>query len=421
MITQDQFNMFMTAYEASIGCLCPTQTHSNTGWMGNRQSNHRVPCFNCGIRGHYADTCTNQVVTQFEQQQIRDEIRRDRKHPEQEPRTFDRRLQPPLTGANTTEVVPRVILSRQGSDKVPSLPTRARAPVFCIRVCAVSRKELVTACVLAARIPAVRTIFENSLAEKSARVEEGDTESIAAQRATKVLRRMREVGESSIQRRSQRPTNNPLAYGREHNLTVAPDAEEKRDTPMPLNRTDHPDEISEEDSNDEEVDLVMLPLPSPQLRKAKARTEIAPINWMKGQTPFRIEDALNGPTSSLHITLPQLLDYSPRLRRDLAELLRSSIPKVRKKRIPKNKQSVQPAGLHFTKFPLGNEVTSETSSGIDDNIECHYIQAWIGNFRVPEVLVHAGAMLDLVLTKLLDKLHLDRYPVSGLGMRLADD
>jgi len=151
---------------------------------------------------------------------------------------------------------------------------------------------------------------------------------------------MGEVRERSIQRRSRRPTNNPLVYGRQHNLTMAPDAEEETDTSMPLNRTDHPDEVSEEDTNDEEVDLVMLPPPSPQLGKAKARTEIAPINPMQGQTPFTIEDALNGPTASLHITLRQLLDCSPRLRRDLAELLRSSILKVRKQRIPMNQQSV---------------------------------------------------------------------------------
>jgi len=35
--------------------------------------------------------------------------------------------------------------------------------------------------------------------------------------------------------------------------------------------------------------------------------------------------------------------------------------------------------------------------------------------------VNAGAMLDLISTKLVDKPGLERYPVSGLGMRLADD
>ena len=121
----------------------------------------------------------------------------------------------------------------------------------------------------------------------------------------------------------------------------------------------------------------MLPPHSAQHGKVKVRAAIVPINWMKGQMPFTIQDALNGPSSKLHITLPQLLDCSPRLRRDLAELLRSSILRVRKKRIAKNKQAVPVASLHARKFALGNEITSEASPGIDDNIECLYIEAWV--------------------------------------------
>ena len=41
--------------------------------------------------------------------------------------------------------------------------------------------------------------------------------------------------------------------------------------------------------------------------------------------------------------------------------------------------------------------------------------------KVPEVLVDAGAMLDLISSQLVDTLRLQRFPVSGLEMRLADD
>jgi len=122
--------------------------------------------------------------------------------------------------------------------------------------------------VVAGRIPAVRTIFENALAEKRARVEDRETDSMTGQRSIKVLRRMQETGERSIPRRSHRPTNNPLAYGRGHNLTVVPDAEEE-ETPIPENRTDHLAEVSEDESNDE-VELGMLPPQSAQQRNAKA-------------------------------------------------------------------------------------------------------------------------------------------------------
>lgn len=44
-----------------------------------------------------------------------------------------------------------------------------------------------------------------------------------------------------------------------------------------------------------------------------------------------------------------------------------------------------------------------------------------GDYLIPEVLVYAGAMLDLISSQLVTKLKLERFPVSGLGMRLADD
>lgn len=142
---------------------------------------------------------------------------------------------------------------------------------------------------------------------------------------------------------------------------------------------------------------------------------------MKGQLPFTIQDAPSGPSPGLNITLPQLLDCSPRLRRDLAELLRSSVPRVRKKRLSEANPIGEQVALHSTRLMLGNEVVSEESPGSDDNIECLYIEAWMGDYLIPEVLVDAGAMLDLISSQLVTKLKLKRFPVSGLGMRLADD
>ena len=77
--------------------------------------------------------------------------------------------------------------------------------------------------------------------------------------------------------------------------------------------------------------------------------------------------------------------------------------------------------LHSSKFSIGREVLSEAGEGVDDNVECLYIEAWIGKVRVQEVLVDAGAMLDLILSQVVEKLGLERFPVTGLGMRLADN
>jgi len=238
----------------------------------------------------------------------------------------------------------------------------------------------VNACVVAARIPAVRTIFENALAEKRARVEDNDYESTQGQQATKVVRRSGELGESSVPRRSLHSTNNLRTYGRALEITTVaqPDGDEESVTVV-----HHPDDPQEEELNehmDEETDerysLITIPL-----TRRRPKVEVAPIKWMKGQAPFTIEDALNGPTPSLSITLPQLLDCSPRLRRDLAELLRSSVPRVRKKKATNRSGITEPASLHSSKWTLGHEVTSEASPGTEGDIEYLYIEAWVAITR----------------------------------------
>ena len=54
------------------------------------------------------------------------------------------------------------------------------------------------------------------------------------------------------------------------------------------------------------------------------------INLIKGMNSYNIEEAMVN--IKPEITFPQLLDVSPRLRRELAILLRSSQTRTRKKR-----------------------------------------------------------------------------------------
>lgn len=228
LFTQEQFNAFMSSYEATMGRV-PRQPFISGNGANNRRGNPRVTCFNCGIRGHYSDTCTNQPLTAHEQQGIRERIRRERDLQQpQDYRTSVTSPLPPLSGANTTELIPRTILQRGLQDSGNHVAT-ASSPVSCLRSCPVSRRDLGNACVVAARIPAVRTIFENALVEKRARVDEGDSESISGQRAPKVVRRLAEAGESSRLRRSLRATNNPLAHrkGPEISAVAEEDAEEE--------------------------------------------------------------------------------------------------------------------------------------------------------------------------------------------------
>ena len=224
-LTQEQFNTFMNAYEASIGRLPRNQYSGQGSFSSTRRSNPRITCFNCRIRGHYSDRCPNQPLTSYEQQQVRDRVRREREQSEQEFRSSERRLEPsPLSGANTVEVTPRTILPRPPPER-GSTPTSTSVQVACVRSCSVSRSDLGNACVIATKIPAVRTVFENALVEKRARVEEAEADVEFRQRATKVPRRMGEAGESSQPRRSLRPTNNPLAHRRGGGVTTLGDGE----------------------------------------------------------------------------------------------------------------------------------------------------------------------------------------------------
>ena len=108
--------------------------------------------------------CTNPPVSSFEPQQIRDKLHREREQTETEYHPLERSLQPQATGANKIEIAPRMILPRPGNDH--QLGGSSSSPaVSCIRSSQVSTRDLGNACVVAAQIPAVRTIFQNALAE----------------------------------------------------------------------------------------------------------------------------------------------------------------------------------------------------------------------------------------------------------------
>ena len=235
-----------------------------------------------------------------------------------------------------------------------------------------------------------------------------------------MTRRAGELRESLGLRCSLRPTTNPLANRRGLEHTAIEDGDSKMEEA-------EPDIIQESirlaDGFDE-IDRVASERGEPErapLRKLRKRAEIAPIYWMRDQSPFRIRDALTGSASPLQITLPQLLDCSPRLRHDLAELLQSSVPRSQKKRLSSGKAQAEPITLHSAKEQVGRNVLSEANPELQENIKCLYIEAWVGKNQLPEVLVDAGVMLDLISTQLINKLGLERFSVSGLGMGLADD
>ena len=149
-------------------------------------------------------------------------------------------------------------------------------------------------------------------------------------------------------------------------------------------------------------------LPEIRNRPAAVRPSMpAPINLMKGLDPYNTETAMM--SVKPEISFPRLLDVSPRLRRELAVLLRSSQPRTRKKKTPAV-QIDQVAG------PI--KVTDEAP---DSDVECMYITVWCKGVEIPDVLVDEGAMIDLIAKDVVEPLGLEKHKVHDLGMRLADD
>ncbi|KAG0138240.1 hypothetical protein HOY82DRAFT_534902 [Tuber indicum] len=121
-------------------------------------------------------------------------------------------------------------------------------------------------------------------------------------RATKVQKRVADVREETQLRISGRPTNNPLAYGRNEEMQ---------------HQVQEMEQTGEMEFDGEMVGAPPPPVPvdveydsqkktvskGKSAAKSKEKVASAPIRWMEGQTPFTISDGLNGPCTNLQITL----------------------------------------------------------------------------------------------------------------------
>ena len=287
------------------------------------------------------------------------------------------------------------------------------SPVSCVIVVSVAADKSIVgaACSTLMRMPAVAAIFEKAMVDKRVRVEDDEYE---------------------------QPTRGPKHPRIERPTTRSGGTAGPSNRPPPQVLTDS---SPEPESSDDEEAIVLKPSiqePGPMetppqtqdpvqgsMPKGPAITKkgitvksmykpVPPINWMRGQKQYSLQDALDDVTPK--ISFPQLLDVSPRLRRELAELLRSSVPRVRRKGKGKTAQgSTENVGV-VKHTPL-----IMTEAHEDGEVHCLYIDAWIGDQLINDVLVDGGAMLDLISQKVVRKLRLEKHLVKGLGMRLADD
>ena len=377
--------------------------------------NGGIICFNCGGEGHFSTGCTNVPLTYAEQKRIREQFRADREARQRDtsgigasdhvaggaqPVSMVRSSQ---DGVNDASRVVEVI----SEDNDPKA-----SPVSCIKVVslAADKKVVGQACATLMRMPAVAAIFEKAMVDKRVRVDDDYEQPARASKQPRTDRPTTRSGTGAGSSSRLPPGPQILT-----DTTPEPDSDSEEDGPIvlenPRARIEVPAPTEQETG---ETRPVQQPAGRKKVQKGATRSAgpVPPINWMRGQKQYSLQDMLNEVTPK--ISFPQLLDVSPRLRRELAELLRSSVPRVRK---VKGKEATAAAPVTLAK----NSPLILTEAHGDDEVNCLYIDAWIGERLVGDVLVDGGAMLDLISQETSENLGLEKHNVKGLGMRLADD
>jgi hypothetical protein len=107
------------------------------------------------------------------------------------------------------------------------------------------------------------------------------------------------------------------------------------------------------------------------------------------------------------ISLPQLLDISPGLRQELKDLLQSTIPRLRKKRV---------IPLAAFGAPVVTAMARE-----DQDVSCLYIESYVNGYRVVLTLVDGGAQIELVSEAVVKSIGCKTYSCKDTAMRLAND
>ena len=151
-LTQEQFKAYMATYETTMGRMARCQASSPGYQPRNRRTNPPVTCFNCGKRGHYSDTCINQPLTSYEQQEIRERIWKERELNHEDYHHPEPIQPPPLSGSNAIAITQRSIIPRPNNE-LPKPSTVGPVPVSCLRSCSVSQGDFGIACVVAAKFP----------------------------------------------------------------------------------------------------------------------------------------------------------------------------------------------------------------------------------------------------------------------------
>ena len=135
---------------------------------------------------------------------------------------------------------------------------------------------------------------------------------------------------------------------------------------------------------------------------------------LRGQKQYDLEEVLR--SIQPEISLAQLLDASATLRKQLYCHLRSIIPRTRRHTY----KATDTVGIVHEQAARPPIITSRAKEDLGD-AEAMYIDAWVGDTKITDILVDGGSMVDLIGTNVAQQLDLTLHKTADMGIRLADD
>ena len=352
-----------------------TSTSRTGGLLNNVPASPNVSCFSCARRGHYSTTCPYPPLPPHEQEHLREAARISRLQRAGLPAASMNSGGPlavnivsmnEIESQRKEDIVVPVALTHMSSnvlkvDEGLRVETK-KSPAVGSRV-----ERISSACAILSRLLPVLAIIQDVMAGKRTRTQDDEgTEWIPAERQTKAPR-MQQTDAETIDRGNKESGGEDIL----DSVVVRPTTGDGGRTAM----RSFPDKEAEtrarrastEESDDVMIEEVETPTPSPIVvlspgntdsrnhetgdrsrnslpfaadlerdagvqvpewlqrnpkKTAKKAMNPVPMNLMKGLDPYRIAEAMV--RIKPEISFPQLLDVSPRLRRELALLLRWS-------------------------------------------------------------------------------------------------